>query len=382
MKRLLQLFLAGVFLLSFSAQARVILPKGGEEWSVGSSVQLEWDASGESATIRLIRPDQEPIVIAEDIADTGHYLWPIKELEAARTYRIEITPSGGNAVQSRTFRIIAWDTKRYLGEFDEDDRSRVTHPLEAAVLDKDKDNRTVMVDWVDYRHFLKNNVRIYLHQVGKLGQLDLKTQVDNTGSHDWKLNNRSIKACSEGSCYFVIRSGRKRNHLITSHSFTLGDVGQEGGIEITEEAAVGPSEDSAAPGSVLTLGWTGPEGKTRIDLYQAGYYHQTIKEEVFPVDDEGESHLSWAIPATLPGGEDYTVVLTSLADGTKQATSTPVSIEAAEGDVAVTRPKNISLGRKSTRLGWKNTQGPVDIDLYLDGRRVKTIARNTSPTRV
>ena len=83
MKRLLQLFLAGVFLLSFSAHARVILPKGGEEWSVGSSVQLEWDATGESVTIRLIRPDQDPIIIAENVADTGHYLWPIEELEAA-----------------------------------------------------------------------------------------------------------------------------------------------------------------------------------------------------------------------------------------------------------------------------------------------------------
>ena len=72
MKRLLQLFLAGVFLLSFTAQARVILPKGGEEWSVGSRVQLQWESSGESVTIRLIRPDQEPIVIAEDVADTGH----------------------------------------------------------------------------------------------------------------------------------------------------------------------------------------------------------------------------------------------------------------------------------------------------------------------
>ena len=78
MKRILQLFLAGVFLLSFAAQARVILPKGGEEWSVGSSVQLEWDASGERVTIRLIRPDQEPVVIAEDITDTGHYLWPAR----------------------------------------------------------------------------------------------------------------------------------------------------------------------------------------------------------------------------------------------------------------------------------------------------------------
>ena len=55
----------------------------------------------------------------------------------------------------------------------------------------------------------------------------------------------------------------------------LGDVGDGGDIEITE-AAVGPSEDSATPGSVLTLGWTGPEGEIRIDLYQAGYYHQTI----------------------------------------------------------------------------------------------------------
>ena len=59
MKRILQLFLAGVFLLSFTAQARVILPKGGENWSIGSSVQLEWDASGDTVDIELIRQGQD-----------------------------------------------------------------------------------------------------------------------------------------------------------------------------------------------------------------------------------------------------------------------------------------------------------------------------------
>ncbi len=380
MKRILQLFLAGVFLLSFAVQARVILPKGGEQWSVGSSVQLQWDATGESVDIQLIREGKEPIVIAENVADTGHYLWPIEELEAARDYKIEIT-QGAKTLTSRPFQVTAWDANKYLGAFDEDDRSRVTHPRQAAVLDKD--NPTVTVNWVDYRHFLKDKVRISLHEVGKLRALGTQTQLDNIGSVDLQLDKSSIKDCTEGSCYFVVRSGRKRNHLITSHSFTLGDVGEEGGIEITA-AAVGPSEDSAAAGSVLTLGWTGPEGEIRIDLYQAGYYHQTIEEGAFSPDGEHNYHLSWAIPAPLPGGEDYTVVLTSLADGTKQATSTPFSIEAAEGSVTVNSPKDITLTKaaKRARLGWKNTKGPVDIDLYRDGRRVKTIARNTSPNRV
>ncbi len=372
MKRILQLLLAGVFLLSFAAQARVILPKGGEEWSVGSTVQLEWDVSGESVTIRLIRPDQEPVVIAEDIADTGHYLWPIEELEAARTYRIEITPSGGDAVQSRTFRIMAWDAKRDLGDFDENDRSRVTHPLEAAVLDKE--NPEITVDWVDYRHFLRNQVRIYLYRIGKVHQLDLKTKLDNTGSYDWQLDDRSIKACSAGPCYFVIRSARKVNHLITSHSFTLSNVGQGGQYlvvaMITEPGKLGVSwQDN-----------TGEPGTLRIDLYRDGQYYQSIGE--YDSNEGDENDVSWPIPATLSGGEDYTVVLTSLADGTKQATSAAFSIEVAEGSVEVETGRKISTRKKTTRLKWSNTQGPVNIDLYRDGRRVKTIARNTPPTRV
>ena len=73
MKRLLQLFLAGVLLLSFAAQARVISPKGMAKWSGGSSVWLSWTSSGDRVDIRLIPKGsgQEPLEIATDIENTG-----------------------------------------------------------------------------------------------------------------------------------------------------------------------------------------------------------------------------------------------------------------------------------------------------------------------
>ena len=118
MKRWFRSLLACFLLYSLAAEARGILPKGGEEWSVGSSGLLQWEASDSPVEIHLIRPDQDPIVIAEGLANTDHYLWPIEELEAARDYRIEIRPSGGNAAQSRAFRIMAWDELQYLGAFE------------------------------------------------------------------------------------------------------------------------------------------------------------------------------------------------------------------------------------------------------------------------
>ena len=369
MKRSILAVLASFLLFSFAAEARVILPKGGEEWSVGSSVLLQWDASDSPVEIHLIRPDQDPIVIAEGLANTDHYLWPIEELEAARDYRIEIRPSGGNAVQSRTFRIMAWDERQYLGVFEETDRSKVTHPLKAAVLDKDKDNRAVTVDWVDYRHFLKDNVRIFLYQVGNVRQLALKTKLDNTGRYDWELNDPSIEACSEGACYFVVRSGRKRGQFITSHPFTLGD---------NADARAYTVSSAAQQGSDLAISWqdnTDAPSEVRIDIVKEDAFYESVGESQSSPGDANT--LSWPIPSTVRAGE-YTLLLTKLADGTQRASSEPFVIETPEDAVKVAIKRKISTTTQTTLVIWANNRETVDIDLYRDGKWVKAIARDGS----
>ena len=381
MKRFLQLFLAGIFLLSFCAQARMILPKGGENWSIGSSVQLEWEVSSDSVKvdIQLIRQRKDPIVIAEDVADTGNFLWKIPAnagnedgpLAPARDYRIEII-KGATSHKSRPFRIMGWDAQRLSGPFDEQDRSTVTHPLEAAV--HDQDDPTITLTWDDYRSFLDRLVSIELRKPGQLKFVSRQNKVPNAGSFDWLLTTPQKTDCQgKEGCYFIIRSGRKHHQLITSHLFTLNNPAA--GDVFTFDEIEGPK----APGEELLIAWTAPAGKAepvRIDLLRADAFYQSITERTESVGERNEHR--WIIPATVTTGEDYAVRVTSLKAGTRYGLSSMVAIQSPESKIRVNDLDNVILrpGRTSQKLRWKKTTEPVNVDLYRDGRRVKTIARN------
>jgi len=365
MKRLLQLFLAGVFLISFTAHARVILPKGGEQWSVGSSVQLQWDATGDTVDIQLIRKGKDPIVIAENVADTGHYLWPIEELETARDYKIKVT-QGAKTLTSRPFQVTAWDANKYLGAFDEEDRSKVTYPLQASVYNPS--DATITVTWDDYRLFLGDKVTITVKKQGKTANVEVVRNLPNSGTFDFDKDQ--ITACQQGGCYFVIRNNlaAKGSQKISSHTFTFG-------TPVTDAFTVEKPEDVTA-GEELNISWTGgTDGhRVRIDLNKGGLFHQTIKESAESL--ELDNKYAWPVSLSVLVGDDYAIVVTALADGSS-GTSDLFTIISDEGDIKVIPPGNLKVKNKRSRKGlkWKGIKADVDIDLYRDGRRFRTIKR-------
>ena len=371
MKRLLQLFLAGVFLLSFSAQAGVTSPNGIAKWSGGSSVWLAWTSAGDRVDIRLIPKGsgQEPLEIATDIKDTGYYLWQIPDLTKGQ-YTVEI--KGNKPDKSAVFNISAWDEawdeRGVWGEFDEDDRSQVTYPLEAAVLDKDE---PITLTWDDYRLFLGDKVTIILKRQGKVSDIEVVPNLPNSGTFDF--DKGQITECQKGGCYFVIRNNlaAKKSQQISSHTFTFG-------TPVTDAFTVEKPEDVTA-GEELNISWTGgTDGhRVRIDLNKGGLFYQTIKESAESM--ELDNKYAWPVSLSVLAGEDYAVVVTALADGSS-GTSDLFTIKSDEGDIKVIPPGTLKVKNKRSRKGlkWKGIKAAVDIDLYRDGRRFRAIKRDQS----
>jgi len=368
MKRLLQLFLAGVLLLSFAAQARVISPKGMAKWSGGSSVWLSWTSSGDRVDIRLIPKGsgQEPLEIATDIENTGYYLWQIPDLPKDQ-YTIEII--GNSTDESAVFNISAWDANKYLGAFDEEDRSKVTYPLQASVYNPS--DATITVTWDDYRLFLGDKVTITVKKQGKTANVEVVRNLPNSGTFDFDKDQ--ITACQQGGCYFVIRNNlaAKGSQKISSHTFTFG-------TPVTDAFTVEKPEDVTA-GEKLNISWTGgTDGhRVRIDLNKGGLFHQTIKESAESL--ELDNKYAWPVSLSVLAGEDYAIVVTALADGSS-GTSDLFTIISDEGDIKVTPPGTLTVKNKRSRKGlkWKGIKADVDIDLYRDSRRFRTIKRGQS----
>ena len=78
MKKRVFLLLGGLGLLCGASTAKavdqVIIPQGGERWSIGSTVQIEWQlADAETVDLKLVAEDDTEYVIVEAIDNTGHF---------------------------------------------------------------------------------------------------------------------------------------------------------------------------------------------------------------------------------------------------------------------------------------------------------------------
>jgi len=355
MKRLLQLFLAGVFLLSFSAQAaRVILPKGGENWSIGSSVQLEWDASGDTVDIQLIRQGEDPVEdeIATGIDNTGHYLWAIPGDLASGAYRIEIV--GNKSIESKKFNLVAWEGTASAEALVKDDRAQVTAPLAGVVFTESLGE--VNLTWDDVIDWLGDKVRIELRKHSKSVRLS-QSKADNSGQFTLpdKYRVTAAKQCATApGCYFTVRSVRHQERRIASGYFTFGEP------DAIDAYAVSLVTETPTQSEALEISWTDNSeaaGPVRVDLYKGDVYYQTIDRSIDSTLGEDNAHTWASIPHTVtPGEADYRIVITKEGDATATGTSEPFAITGyGGGKLTVKTPQDtwvLAKGRTTKKIEW------------------------------
>jgi len=404
MKKSAVRILAGIFFLCgvVTAQAvdQVIIPQGGERWSIGSTVQVEWLlADAETVDLKLVADDDTEYVIVEAIDNTGHFQWVLSEdVTTGNSQVLQVVSSEDDAVSVESTAINIQEqaeAETFQGnrqEYDEDlsDRARVYQPGEGEVI-RVGDQGFILVGWDDVDNWLLDEVKIELREHGGT-VLDEDTQTI-TASYDWQLDDSQ---CEDTACYFRINSTQHSDRVVTSGYFTV--AGDD--VETTAAEAVDCGNDAEVEDKVFELGgelivnWT-DEAETlgqdlRIELYKGGRYYRLISERELA---SAGNALSWTIPHTVVEGVDYTVRVSSRTDGTVFGFSDAFQIDSPrEEDDLVT----MEVSTPDTETEWEEMDGttvtiewqdnennedllfigrPDDVKLvlYKSERRFKTI---------
>ena len=402
MKKRVFLLLGGLGLLCGASTAKavdqVIIPQGGERWSIGSTVQIEWQlADAETVDLKLVAEDDTEYVIVEAIDNSGHFQWILADdVPDGSNQRIDVVPFEGDTVSSAALSIQAHaEAETFHGnrqEYDEDlsDRARVYSPAEGGVLRLGEDGMVVLA-WDDVDNWLLDEVNIELHEHGGT-VLDDDTQT-TTASYDWQLDNGQ---CEDTACYFRINSTGDSDRVVTSGYFTV--AGDD--VEITAAEAVDCGTDADLedktfePGGELIVNWTDEAEALgqdlRIELYKGGRYYLLISERELA---SAGNALSWTIPYTVVEGADYTARVSSRTDGTVFGFSDTflidspreeddlVTMEVSDPD-AETEWEEVDDG--TVTIEWQDNQNNEDLlftdrpddvklALYKSERRFKTI---------
>ncbi|MED5408774.1 MAG: Ser-Thr-rich GPI-anchored membrane family protein, partial [Pseudomonadota bacterium] len=408
MKKRVFFLLGGLGLLCGvpTAQAidQVIIPQGGERWSIGSTVQIEWQlADAETVDLKLVADDDTEYVIVEAIDNTSdfqHFQWILAEnVTAGNNQTIQVVSSEDDTVsiESNVINIPEHaEAETFQGnrqDYDEDlsDSARVYRPAEGEVIRLGEDSIVVLA-WDDVDHWLLDEVKIELHEHGGT-VLDDDTRT-TTASYDWQLDDNQ---CEDTACYFRINStGGDSDRVVTSGYFTV--AGDD--VETTAAEAVDCGTDAALEDKTFELGgelivnWTDETEALgqdlRIELYKGGRYYLLISERELA---SAGNALSWTIPYTVVEGADYTARVSSRADGTVFGFSDTFLIDSPrEEDDLVTmeaffpdaETEWAEVDDGTVTVEWQDNQNNEDLlftdrpddvklTLYKSERRFKTI---------
>ena len=383
---------------------QVLVPSGGERWSVGSNVHLEWELSGaDSVNLYLVDSDHDNKVvgtIAKGIENRSHFQWLISELpedvEFANSHKICVTADSCDGASVALSDVINLqqhaEPETFRGNrqsYTLDDRARVYIPAAGEIVTRDEENK-VTLRWDDVDHWLLDRIKVEVRQHGKTIALSSKAMM-NTGFKKIEIDPTDCED-TEKRCYFRINSTRHPDRVITSGYFIVGDTSGLASPNCGEN----PDEDTRyfAIGEQLDVGWTVGENDLgqdlRVELYKDGSYYLTIAER--QLSSAGNRLVEpWTIPFSVREADDYTIRVSSRDHGKVLGFSNVFSIEGAREEpvtMAITSPpaddpweREEAGGRARFDISWEGSADAdapsrpdhVKITLYKNDRRFKTI---------
>ncbi|MFP6773581.1 MAG: Ser-Thr-rich GPI-anchored membrane family protein [Alphaproteobacteria bacterium] len=382
---------------------QVRVPSGGERWSVGSNVQLEWELSGaDSVNLYLVDADHDNQVvdtIAKGIENRSPFQWFISEppggVDSASRHKICVTADCCNGASVALSDVINLQQhaqpETFRGNrqsYTLDDRAHVYIPAAGEIVTRDK-KKKVTLRWDDVDHWLLDRIKVEVRQHGKTIALKSYMRM-NTGFEKIKIKN---DMCPDTDpCYFRINSTRHPDRVITSGHFIVGDTPDLASPNCGENL----DQDTKyfAIGEQLEVGWTVGESDLgqdlRVELYKDGSYYLTIAER--QLSSAGNRLVEpWTIPFSVREADDYTIRVSSRDHGKVLGFSDVFSIERAREEpvtMAITLPlagvlweRKKEDGRARFKIKWEDSAVPdapsspdhVKIALYKNDRRFKTI---------
>ena len=296
MKKFFILSFLWILILPLFAQnttVTVVTPNGGENWLIGCPNTIQWiTATLVPVKIELFKSGSFYMTIAIQVpAGQNSYSWTAPySVISGNTFKVKITC----LTSSAGFDFSNADFSINLGSI------TVTSPNggEAWLY-----GTTHLILWNDN---ICENVRIELWKSGTFFSL-LTSSTPSTGSFPWAITN-SIPA---GSDYKIKIMSTAVNAGTTNMVFDFSNnfftIGTASTCFVTVTSPNGA--EAWAKGTTHFITWqSNVTYSLRIELWKGGVLNSTITQTT-----PNTGSFAWAIPSTVPGGNDYKVKIVALS---------------------------------------------------------------------
>jgi hypothetical protein len=275
----------------------VVAPNGGENWIIGCPATIQWVTTTTvlaPVKIELYKNGAFYMTIVPSVpAGTSTFTWiPPYSVAPGNTFKVKVTVITSSVVPG----IYDFSNNNFsinLGTI------TVTSPNGGEIWQY---GTTHLITWTDN---LCDNVRIELWKGGSFYSL-LASSVPSNGTFPWAITN----AIAPGTDYKVKILGLGVNsstanivYDFSNANFTIGS-----GCMITVTSPNGG--EAWAKGSTHVITWqSNITYNLRIELWRGGVYNSVIAASV-----PNSGSCPWAIPTTLPAGNDYKVKIMALSN--------------------------------------------------------------------
>ncbi|MCH7973564.1 MAG: hypothetical protein IH949_06710, partial [Bacteroidetes bacterium] len=259
-------------------------PNGGEVWEIGSAHDITWtDNIAENVKIELFKGGVLNSIIVSSTASDGIFNWTIPAVTQASDYTVVITSVTNGTVTDVSDANFTIQTSSIS----------VTVPNGSEVWEIGSAHD---ITWTDN---IAENVKIELFKGGVINSAIVASTASD-GIFNW-----TVPAVTQASDYTVVITS-VTNGIVTDVSdanFTI----QTSSISVTSPNG-GEIWDI---GSSNNITWTDNIAENvKIDLFKGGVFNSTIVAST-----PSDGNFSWIVPG-ITQASDYTVVITSVANGT------------------------------------------------------------------
>ena len=348
-------------------RVEVTSPNGGESYDPGEICTVQWSSDGPCdclVDIELLQNGEPVAVIAEGIANSGHYEWSCQQKNGQAGYRIRVT-----LLDSHGAREDLSDAPFSIG-MAQGCTIDVTAPLENAFLQA---GENLSIAWD--RHVLcGENVKIDLLHGGEPCAV-ISASTPNDGSFDWV-----VAGCAGDSTDYslsVTDLASNATDLVAGLTISGGHAGCS--IQVTSPAG----GESWAAGQAIPIAWNnaGTHGRSvRIELLHGDEVCRVLAESTI---NDGE--FQWNAAQCGSSVEGYSIRVTDLVCNTSGTSEGVFSIRSPENTacrITVSQPElhQILESGQTHTIVWTHNDDCGDrvrIELYRLGVLCEVIAEST-----
>jgi hypothetical protein len=329
----------------FNPVITITAPNGGEIWDIGASYDITWtDNIAENVKIELFKGGVLNTLIAGNETSDGTYNWTVPAITEASDYTVVITSLTNGSVTDVSDANFTIQTSGIT----------VSSPNGGEVWEI---GSTHDITWTDN---IAENVKIELFKAGVFNTLIAGNETSD-GTYSW-----IVPAVTQASDYTVVITSVSNGSItdVSDANFTL----QTSAITVSSPNG----GENWQSGIDHTITWTDNISEdVKIELYKGGVLNFTIAAST-----PSTGSYTWALPSGITAGSDYTVVITSVSNGSITDAS-DANFSIFDSEITLTFPNGgeVLEPGDTYQITWDPTvfTENVKIELYKAGVPIDTV---------